>query len=186
MGRPKGVKDFERGTATVPDPEEGSLGTAMRACNVAERRFAIAAVMYPLAKDWQIAKAAGYSDRSHGALRVTAHRLFHSEKVLAAIRECADKEVRSGAMLGIATIKKIVRNDLHRDQFKAAALLAGLNRFTVDQNIKVDHTHRDESGTAIMERISALSKKLGVDATKLLGPASPAVVDAEFSEVKDG
>jgi phage terminase small subunit len=118
-------RDVTEGTATVPDPEESGLGPAMRALNPSQRRFAMAAVMYPLAKDWQIAKAAGYSDRSHGALRVTAHRLFHDEKVLAAIRECADKEVRSGAMLGIATIKKIVRNDLHRDQFKAAALLAG-------------------------------------------------------------
>src|ERR1700761_7445016 len=111
MARPKGVKDFEHGEATVPDPDVSGLGPAMMACNPAERRFAIAAVMYPLAKDWQIAKAAGYSDRSHNALRVTAYRLFHSERVLAAIRECADKEVRSSAMLGIATIKKIVRND---------------------------------------------------------------------------
>jgi hypothetical protein len=102
---------------TVPDPEVDGLGPAMLACNPAQRRFALAAVMYPLAKDWQIAKAAGYPDRSHGSLRVAAHRCFHSERVLAAIRECADKEVRSGAMLGIATIKKIARSDGHRDQF---------------------------------------------------------------------
>lgn len=169
MGRPKGIRDFERGTATVPDPEVGSLGSAMLACNAAERRFAIAAVMYPLAKDWQIAKAAGYSDRSHGALRVTAHRLFHSERVLAAIRECADKEVRSSAMLGIATIKKIVRNDAHRDQFKAAALLAGLNGQVVAQNMNVNHNVTDNSGKALLERIEKAASVLGVDAAALLG-----------------
>jgi hypothetical protein len=187
MGRPKGVKDFEAGTATVPDPDVAGLGPAMLECSDAERRFALAAVMYPLAKDWQIAKAAGYSARSHGALRVAAHRLFHSERVLAAIRECADKEVRSGAMLGIATIKKIVRNDEHRDQFKAAALLAGLNRFTVDQNINLNQTVRDESSKAILEKIGQLAGKLGVPVAGLLGakPVAP-VVDAEFSEVKDG
>lgn len=185
MGRPKGVKDFERGEATVPDPEESGLGAAMLACSPAERRFAIAAVMYPLAKDWQIAKAAGYSDRSHGALRVAAHRLFHSERVLAAIRECADKEVRSGAMLGIATIKRIVRNDMHRDQFKAAALLAGLNRFTVDQNINLHQTVRDESGQALLGRIEQLAAKLGVPVAGLLGGKAPEpIIDAEFSEVK--
>lgn len=156
----------------------------MLACNAAQRRFAIAAVMYPLAKDWQIAKAAGYSDRSHGALRVTAHRLFHDEKVLAAIRECADKEVRSGAMLGIATIKKIVRNDMHRDQFKAAAWLASLNGFAVAQNINVNQTITDQSGKAIMEKIRALAEKHGLK-QQLLGSGPPAV-DAEFSEVKDG
>jgi phage terminase small subunit len=172
-------------TAQVPDLEEASLGPAMLACNPAQRRFALAAVMFPLAKDYQIARAAGYSDFSHGALRVTAHRLFHDERVLAAIRECADKEVRSGAMLGIATIKKIVRNDAHRDQFKAAALLAGLNRFTVDQNINVNQTVTDRTSEAILERIKQLAAKLGVDPAKLLGsPSAP--VDAEFSEVKDG
>jgi hypothetical protein len=186
MARPKGIKDFEHGNAVVPDPDDSGLGSAMLACSAVERRFAIAAVMFPLAKDWQIAKAAGYSDRSPGGLRVTAHRLFHSERVLAAIRECADKEVRSGAMLGIATIKKIVRDDLHRDQFKAAALLAGLNRFTVDQNVNINQKITDTSGKAIMERIAALSQKLGVDASRLLGPAGPAVVEGEFSEVKDG
>jgi len=142
--------------------------------------------MYPLAKDWQVAKAAGYSDRSHGALRVTAHRLFHDEKVLAAIRECADKEVRGGAMLGIATIKKIVRNDAHRDQFKAAAWLAGLNGFAVAQNININQTVKDESGKAILKQIEALAGKLGVPVTLLLGGPEPKVVDAEFSEVGDG
>jgi phage terminase small subunit len=141
----------------------------MLALNDAQRRFALAAVMYPLAKDFQIAKAAGYSDRSHGALRVAAHRLFHDERVLAAIRECADKEVRSGAMLGIATIKKIVRNDTHRDQFKAASWLAGLSGFSVAQNINVNQTVRDESGKAIMERIERAAAVLGVDTAALLG-----------------
>lgn len=151
----------------------------MLALNPAQRRFAIAAVMYPLAKDWQIAKAAGYSDRSHGALRVTAHRLFHDEGVLAAIRECADKEVRSGAMLGIATIKKIVRNDGHRDQFKAAALLAGLNRFTVDQTINVNQHVTDNSGKAIMERIRRAAAVLGVDPATLLGLVPMKVINGE-------
>jgi len=155
----------------------------MRALTPPQRRFAIAAVMYPLARDWQIAKAAGYSDKSHGALRVSAHRNFHDEGVLAAIRECADKEVRSGAMLGIATIKKIVRNDGHRDQFKAAALLAGLNKFTVDQNLNINQTVTDRTAPAMLERIRALALANGLDPAKLLG-GNAAVVDAEFTEVE--
>lgn len=168
-----------KGTSQIPDPDEESLGPAMRALNPAQRRFAMAAVMFPLAKDFQIARAAGYSDFSHGALRVTAHRLFHDEKVLAAIRECADKEVRSGAMLGIATIKKIVRNDLHRDQFKAAAWLAGLNGFAVAQNINVNQTVTDNSGKAIMERIQRAAAALGVDPAQLLGLEPMKVINSE-------
>lgn len=156
----------------------------MLACNPAQRRFALAAVMFPFAKDWQVAKAAGYSDRSHGALRVTAHRLFHDAKVLAAIRECADQEVRSGAMLAVATIKKIVRNDDHRDQFKAAAWLAGMNGQVVAQNINVNQTVRDESSKAILARIEALADRLGVPVAGLItAKPVPAVVDAEFEEV---
>lgn len=172
------------GVATVPDPEFDGMGPAMLALSPAQRRFAIAAVMYPLAKDWQIAKAAGYSEKSHGYLRKQACVLYHDEKVLAAIRECADKEVRSGAMLGIATIKKIVRNDVHRDQFKAAAWLAGLNGFAVAQNININQTVKDESGKALLAKIEQLSKKLGVPVAGLLG--GPEVIDAEFVEVKDG
>lgn len=141
----------------------------MKVLGPAQRRFALAAVMYPLAKDWQIAKAAGYSTRSHGALRVAAHRLFHDERVLAAIRECADKEVRSSAMLGIATIKKIARLDGHRDQFKAGVTLAGLNGFAVAQNINVNQTVTDVSGKALMERIERAAAILGVEPAQLLG-----------------
>lgn len=156
----------------------------MLACNAAQRRFALAAVMYPLAKDWQIAKAAGYSDRSHGALRVTAHRLFHDEKVLAAIRECADKEVRSSGMLAVATMKKIVRNDGHRDQFKAASWLAGLNGFAPAQNININQKITDQSGKAILSEIKRLSERLGVPLPQLLGhAASTPVIDGEFVEV---
>ena len=167
------------GVSIVPDPEPTGLGPAMTALNPSQRRFAIAAVMFPLAKDWQIAKAAGYSDRSHGALRVSAHRLFHDEKVLAAIRECADKEVRSGAMLGIATIKKIVRSDGHRDQFKAAAMLAGLSGFSVAQNINVNQTVTDNSGKAVMERIERAAAVLGIEPAALLGLAPMKVINAD-------
>lgn len=179
-----------QGTPTVPDPEESSLGPAMRALNPAQRRFAMAAVMFPLAKDWQIAKAAGYLDRSHGALRVTAHRLFHDEKVLAAIKECADKEIRGSALLGLATMKKIARLDGHKDQYKAAHDLVGLAGFTIDQNINVNQTIKDQSGKAILEEIGRLAQKLGVPLDRLLGapaaePAAP-VIDGEFEEVDRG
>lgn len=149
----------------------------MLALTPPQRRFAMAAVMYPMAKDWQIAKAAGYSDRSHGALRVSAHRLFHDEKVLAAIRECADKEVRSGGMLAIATIKKIVRSDGHRDQFKAAQWLAGMNGQVVAQNINVNQNVSDNSSKALMERIERAAAVLGVDPAALLGLAPMKVIN---------
>lgn len=158
----------------------------MQALNPAQRRFAMAAVQFPLAKDWQIAKAAGYSDASHGALRVCAHRLFHDEKVLAAINELAVKEIRSSALLGIATIKKIARRDGDKDQLKAAVHLVGMAGHTVEQKISVKQEFRDTTDKGIDARIRLAAEKLaklGYDAARLLGPA---VIDAEFSEVGDG
>jgi phage terminase small subunit len=181
-----GVAGKTEGIPTVPDPDEDGLGRAMKALTGPQRRFAMAAVMFPFAKDWQIAKAAGYSDRSHGSLRVAAHRNFHDEKVLAAIRECADKEVRSTAMLGVATIKKIARRDDHKDQFKAASWLAAMNEFAVAQNINIRQTVTDTSGEALMDKIKSLAEKHGLDAGRLLGIDAPSVVEGEFSEVESG
>jgi phage terminase small subunit len=177
-----------QGTPTIPDPDEEGLGPAMRALTATQRRFAMAAVMFPFAKDWQIAKAAGYSDKSHGSLRVKAHQQFHSEKVLAAIRECADREVRGGAMLGVATIKKIVRRDDHRDQFKAAVWLAGMSDFSVEQKISVKQEFKDTTDKGVDERIRRAAEKLaklGYDPLQLLGLSVPEPIDAEF-QVIDG
>jgi hypothetical protein len=175
-----------QGTPTIADPDEDSLGPAMRALTMTQRRFALAAVLHPLAKDWQIAKAAGYSDRSHGSLRVKAHQQFHNDKVLAAISELAVKEVRSTQLLGIAVMRKIARRDDHKDQFKAAAHLAGLSGHTVEQKISVSQTITDRTGAEMLERIRQLAAANGLDPVKLLGGNAGEVVDAEFSEVKDG
>lgn len=175
-----------KGPSNIPDPDEESLGPAMRALNASQRRFAIAAVLYPLAKDFQIARAAGYADFSHGSLRVTAHRLFHDEKVLAAIKELADKEIRGSALLGIATMKKIARHDGHKDQLKAASGLVGLAGFTVEQKISVNQTLTDNTDKGIEDRIRLAAQKLaklGHDPMRLL--AAPAPIDAVF-QVIDG
>lgn len=156
----------------------------MRALTATQRRFALAAVMFPLAKDWQIAKAAGYADRSHGSLRVKAHQQFHSDKVLAAIHELAVKEIRGSALLGIATMKKIARLDGHKDQMKAAAHLVGMAGHTVEQKISVKQEITDRIGPAMLERIRELAAANGLDPAKLLGGNS-GVVDAEFTEVKE-
>lgn len=87
-------------------------------------------------------------------------------------------------MLGVATIKKIVRRDEHRDQFKAAVWLAGMNDFAVAQNINVKQTVTDESGAAIMAEIKQLASKLGLPLPLLLGQQKVEPIDAEFTEVK--
>ncbi len=149
----------------------------------------MAAVQFPLALDYQIARAAGYADFSHGALRVTAHRLFHDEKVLAAIHELAVKEIRSGALLGVATIKKIARRDGDMNQLKAAIHLVGMAGHTVEQKISVKQEIKDTTDRGLEDRIRRAAGKLqqlGHDPARFLEAlAGPAPVDAEFVEVKE-
>lgn len=160
------------------------MGPAMRALTPAQRRFALAAAMDPLAKDWEIAKAAGYSARSNGSLRVAAHKNFHDEKVLAAIRECADKHARSTALLGIAMLEKIARKDGHKDQFKAAKELSGINGFSVEQKINVQQTVTTRMDVSdATARIAEFRQKYPEQFAKLMGTAP--VIEGEFTEVKE-
>ncbi len=181
-----GIPGKTEGIPTVPDPDEELLGPAMRALTGPQRRFAVAAVMFPLAKDFQIARAAGYSAFSHGSLRVAAHKNFHDERILAAIKELADKEIRGTALLGIAVMKKIARLDGHKDQLKAAEALVGLAGFTIEQNINVNQTVVDRTGAGIEKRIRELAAKHGLDPARLLGTPAASVLEGEFSEVKNG
>jgi phage terminase small subunit len=173
MGKPAS------GPSEIEDPDEASLGPAMRELNVSQRRFVVAALTFPTGKDWQIAKAAGYSDRSHGALRVCAHRLFHDEKVIAGLHEEASKRLRSSSVLAVSVLMKIARTDGHRDQLRAAEGLLNRTGLHETSEHRVSVTHQDQSSAATERRIRAAMErleKLGRDPALLLGRMRPSPV----------
>jgi phage terminase small subunit len=169
--------------------EEASLGPRMRALSDRQRRFVRAAMEFPTGKGWQIAKAAGYSAKSHGYLRLAAHRLFHDEAIIAAMHEEAGKRLRSSAVLGASVLAKIARTDGHRDQLKAAEAL--LNRVGLHERTEhfVNVNHSDTTSRAMFERIKELAGALGVDPAALLGPNAPVepmkVIEGEVVEERD-
>jgi phage terminase small subunit len=167
--------------------DRGEYGPAMMALNPAMRRFVLALIDNPAAPQWKAAEAAGYSPNSNGSLRVCAHRLTHDDRVLAAISEESGKRLRSASLLASDFLVRMILDDdvAMKDRAKVAVALLDRGGFGAAQTINVNKTTTDRTGKAIMERIAALSQKLGVDAGRLLGPA-PAVVEGEFSEVKDG
>lgn len=170
----------------VEVPDDESLGPAMRALNERQRRLVIAALNYPTGKDWQIAKAAGYPDRSHGALRVYAHRQFHNEKVIAALNEEADKSMRASAVLGASVLAKIARTDGHKHQLRAAEALLNRIGFHEKTEHHVSVAHTDMSAAALDARIKravGMLEKLGRDPVALLGLKAP--LEGEF-KVVDG
>lgn len=155
----------------------------MRALKPVMRRFVMAALQFPTGKDWQLAKAAGYADKSYGSLRVTAHRLLHDERVIAAMREEADKRLRGYALLGISVIAQIARNDKHPDQLKAAMGLANRLGFHEMSEHKVSVEHKQPK--EITELAIKLAKEIGIASERLLGN-NRGVIEGEFVEVSDG
>ena len=133
------------------------------------------------------AAAAGYSAGPEGssALRVTAHRLAHDEKIQAAIQEEARRRMKAGSIMAASVLLNIAGNPAHKDQLKAATQLldrSGLHALS-EHKVTVENTPADEK--AMVARITELAKKLDIDPKKLLGERG-IVVDAEYEIVESG
>jgi phage terminase small subunit len=167
----------------VQDSEH--LGAAMRALTLNQRAFVVALLETGARDNTLAAQMAGFGTNIESQWQA-GHRLSHNPKVLAAIREEADKRLKSGAILGASVIVKIAMNDLHKDQLKAAVELCNRGGLLVEtqHRVIVEDDRRDKS--EIEAAIIALAKRLGVDPVKLLGVRSVAneeAIDGEFEEV---
>ena len=159
---------------------------AMSELTELQRRYVLAMASDPLANPVVWARLAGYADNGKSGIRVTAHHLSHDPKVRAALYECARSTLESiGPMLGIAVMLKIARDPEHRDQLKAAAMLANRTGFHElhEQLVHVQHT--DRTGAAMIARITELAGELGLDARKLLGVNAPQMKVIEHKEQTD-
>lgn len=116
--------------ASAAIANESDLGPAMRVLNERQRAFVDAMfVLGAEATYADAARSAGYSGDSENALRVQAHRLAHSEKVQAAMREEAERRCAGLLPIAHAGMAAIVGNPAHPEHFKAikhAQALAGL------------------------------------------------------------
>ena len=166
------------------DPE---YGPEMAALTEKQRAFVMAMIEFPGITQGDAARRAGYiPSGSEGALRVAGHHCAHNPAVQAAIRAEAGKRLNSSSLMAANVLLGLLTDEgvEAKDRIKAAGMLLDRSGFGAAQTINVNKTTTDRTGKAIMERIAALSQKLGVDASRLLAPASP-VVDGEFSEVVD-
>lgn len=109
------------------------------------------------------------------------YALMRDEGILAALREEATKRLVSGALVGVNVLLEIAQNPMHKDQFRAAKELAGINGFTSEQRIVVEHLTEDTK--AQMRQIKDMAGQLGMDPKQLIAAAG--ITDAEFEEVDD-
>lgn len=174
-----------RRESLIEVPDDAHLGPAMRALPETQRRFVVAFLETGGTNATKAAALAGYGS-SDASQRVAGHRLSHNPRVAAAIKEEADKRLRTGAILGASVLIEIAQNPTHKDRFKAAVELLNRGGLIVQTEHKV--TVVDErSDKEIEDRVVALAGKLGIDPKKLLGAAFSGreadVIEAEYEEV---
>ncbi len=163
--------------AIVPRRETGAPGPALALLTHRQQTFVRAMLETGGQDHTRAARMAGYTGNDN-CMRVTAHRLAHDTKVLAALKEEADKRIRSGALLGASVLIEIAGDTMHKDRFRAATELLNRAGLQVVTEHKVTVTNSGDE-KAMIERIASMASQLGLDSKKLLG----GFVEAEFTEV---
>jgi len=162
-------------------PPDESLGPAMRMCTASEQAFVIAMINTGGASKKHCAVLAGYAgDGKDAAARVAGSRVAARPRVIAAMKEEAEKRMCAGVGLAANVILEIALDPMHKDRLKAAEILknqAGLMVATrVDHSVVV----RDERTSAeIQQQTIELAQRLGVKLPQIESHA----IDAEYEEV---
>jgi hypothetical protein len=180
--------------------DEGTYGPALSELTEKQRAFvwAMATVRTPDGKRIKrshAARLAGYMTGENGgnpgrrrrALDQTAWRLLQDRKIVAAIRECAGREIEGEAIASAQFLASVRDNEDAplMARLRAADSLLDRGGLAGLQKIAVDHTHRDRTGAAMMARIRELAAKLGLDAEKLLGGNAAPMIEATASPSRE-
>jgi phage terminase small subunit len=168
-------------TALIELPASETLGPAMQELTELQRRFVLAYLEGGGRSAKAAAVSAGYGGGTH-ACEVRGFEAMRNPKVLKAMREEADKRLRSGALLAASGLIEIAQDTHHRDRFKAIESL--LNRagliVQTQHKVVIEDTRTEAE---VIERVGALATQLGLDPRSVLKSVG-VVIDGEFSEVK--
>jgi hypothetical protein len=178
----------------MTDDDLGELGPAMSALTARRRQFVMILLQQVRPNYLRAADMAGFAPagpdtvpkKRRAVLRQIGWRLANDERVIAALHEEVSKRFRSaGALIGLAVMTRIAQTKGHKDQLRAAEMLANRAGFGAEQQVSVKHTHTDMTGAAMVERIKALAAKLGLDPAKLLGGNAAPMIEATALPARD-
>lgn len=162
---------------TVAPPQDRSYdGKAMAALTDRQRLFVQAMVRQGVNP-----KAAAKAAAECGFAPAYGYELMRNDNILAALREESTKRLVGAALVGVNVLLEIAQSPTHKDQFRAAKELAGINGFTAEQRIVVEHITEDSKQQ--MRQIREMAEQLNLDPKQLIAAAG--IVDAEFTEVPD-
>ena len=132
-------------------------------------------------------RQAGYTAATPNALRVHAHTLLHSERIIAALKE--ESKRRTATLLPAAqrALGNLLENPNHADHFKAIKMVrddggvsAAVER-VLNVKVKVEVSDSDK-----IKAIAAFATSHGIDPKTLLGfDPGAEVIEGEFEEVDD-
>lgn len=149
------------------------FGPAMLALDERRRKFVLAVVW--LGKNQtQAAKLAGYATKSEVYSRVQGFRLMRSPRVVAALREEAERRFGASIPLALVGLCDGIGKGSKKDRAAAVDSIldrAGYGR-TTRQDIRVEHV--DQRSTAEL-----------LDAVRRLMPAGAPVIEGAFRTVDD-
>lgn len=167
--------------------EKGQLGPKMKAINARQRKF-VEAVLMQGNRNYTAAYKVAYPDaQSQNAARVSAHRLSHDEKILAALKEETERRMQASVAMAAEVLLAIAEDPTHKDRLKAATAI--LNRSGMHESVEHKFTHDvSTDAKSLLARFSVLAGTLGVDPVAILGRAGvalpkPEVIEGEYTEV---
>ena len=187
---------------SIPMPSDDELGSAMRRLNERQKRYVIAYLMNPSTNGHtQAAIIAGYGNGNYESAKQQAWILSHNPKVIAALKEEADRRIKSGIVIAASKLINIMENDQHKDQFKAIERVLNQGGLIVETQHRVVVEH-DDNMLSVIERVKKQAHALGLDAGELLKKIGitldekgevienkidrrEGAIDAEFEEVDD-
>jgi len=161
---------------------DADLGPAMRALSLRQRAFVMA--MFDLGdhpSHADCARAAGYTGEAH-YISMQGHRMAHSDKIQAAIREEADRRCTSLLPLAHRRMADQILDPKAKDHFAAVKHAQALSGMSPKQVHVVEHINdrgamiREIEGT--MKLLQAMGVKIELEA---LVPVN--AIEAQFEEI---
>lgn len=166
----------------------GHLGPAMAELTEIERQFVIA-MLENGGNQKQAALIAGYGrDSTEGARRdntaiVAGYRVSHRARVIAAMREQAEKMLQSGVMMAAAVQIELLNNSDPKVRQKAVTSTLDRGGMQIIHKQQIEVTD-NRTAKELLDFIKQAAAEQGLDPRKLLGQAgvSMDIIDAEFEE----
>lgn len=162
------------------------MGPKMAKLTPLMRGFVLAIMAQGDRNATQAAATAGYSQNSHGALKVQAHSLWHDPRIQEAIHEEAAKRLKGLLPMAVDVVASIMENPQESGavRLKAATITmdrAGLH--AVSEKINTDNLGDNPDR---LKRMMELARALGRPFAELVGQrialAQPVITEAEYVE----